>query len=78
MKAMLAVSERRDRHDRAAGNGEALRDADHGTPLSMPPWARWTLASVLAIALAGALYLIAVRGEALLVDLAKLGRVFCF
>lgn len=31
-----------------------------------------------AVLLAGALYLIAVRGEALIVDLGKLGRIFCF
>ena len=43
----------------------------------MPPAVRRTLLAVLAVVLAGALYLIAVRGGALLLDLAAL-RAFCF
>jgi len=43
----------------------------------MPPAVRRTLFAALAVVLAGALYLIAVRGEALLLDLAAL-RAFCF
>ncbi|HEX4894203.1 MAG TPA: hypothetical protein VFV47_13020 [Hyphomicrobiaceae bacterium] len=45
---------------------------------------RWTgprkaVAATVAVLLAGAAYLIAVRGEAILADLAKLGSsVFCF
>jgi hypothetical protein len=38
--------------------------------VAMPGAVRW-------IVLAGALYLVAVRGEALLLDLAKIGRIFC-
>jgi hypothetical protein len=45
----------------------------------MPGPVRALLFAVLAAVLAGALYLIAVRGEALLFDLTALSqRVFCF
>jgi hypothetical protein len=44
----------------------------------MPAGVRWALLGVLGALLAGALYLIAVRGEALLVDLSALSRIFCF
>jgi len=44
----------------------------------MPSAVRWSLAGVLGVLLAGALYLIVVRGDALMLDLSKLGRVFCF
>jgi hypothetical protein len=44
----------------------------------MPAGVRWALLGVLGALLAGALYLIAVRGEALLVDLSTLSRIFCF
>ena len=42
-------------------------------------WAARLLVGVLAAVLAGAAYLIAVRGEALLLDLAAFSqRIFCF
>jgi hypothetical protein len=45
----------------------------------MPPRIRLALVAAVAILLGGALYLIAVRGEALLADLSALSqRVFCF
>jgi hypothetical protein len=44
----------------------------------MPAGVRWALLGVLGALIAGALYLIAVRGEALLVDLSALSRIFCF
>jgi hypothetical protein len=44
----------------------------------MPARLRWGVVGVLGLLFAGALYLIAVRGEALLLDLSALGRVFCF
>lgn len=45
----------------------------------MPSGLRWGLMAALAVAFAGALFLIATRGEALLLDLSALGqRVFCF
>jgi len=44
----------------------------------MPPIARRLVVATLLIAMAAALYLIAARGDALLVDLATLSRVFCF
>jgi hypothetical protein len=45
----------------------------------MPPTVRRALYAVLGIVLAGALYLIAVRGEALLADLSAFSqRIFCF
>jgi hypothetical protein len=46
---------------------------------AMPPRIRLALVAAVAILLGGALYLIAVRGEALLADLSALSqRVFCF
>ncbi|NJO23819.1 MAG: hypothetical protein HC868_13950 [Sphingomonadales bacterium] len=45
----------------------------------MPGAARFAVLGVVGLALAGALYLIAVRGQALLVDLSALSqRIFCF
>jgi hypothetical protein len=45
----------------------------------MPRTVRWALGVGLAGLMSGALYLIVVRGEALLVDLAALGsRLWCF
>lgn len=43
----------------------------------MPGGVRWAVLGVLGLMFAGALYLIAVRGEALLLDLSALGRIFC-
>lgn len=46
---------------------------------SAPSWAKFAIGGVTLAAVAGAVYLIAVRGEALLVDLSALaGRVWCF
>jgi hypothetical protein len=46
---------------------------------AMPAGVRRALVAAVALLLAGALYLIAVRGEALLADLSALSqRVFCF
>ncbi len=45
----------------------------------MPAAVRRALFSVIGLVFAGALYLIAVRGQALLVDLSGLSqRIFCF
>jgi hypothetical protein len=45
----------------------------------MPAPLRYTVLGAVGLLFAGALYLIAVRGEALLVDLSALsGRIFCF
>lgn len=44
----------------------------------MPAGLRWSLLGGVGLLLTGALLLIAVRGEALLVDLQQLGRIFCF
>jgi hypothetical protein len=45
----------------------------------MPGGLRWGLIAAFSLVLAGALYLISVRGEALLLDLSAFGaRVFCF
>jgi hypothetical protein len=48
------------------------------TRASMPGHVRWTVFGAVGVALAGALYLFSVRGEALLLDLEALGRVLCF
>jgi hypothetical protein len=45
--------------------------------VAMPGAVRWIVLATLGLLLAGALYLVAVRGEALLLDLAKIGRIFC-
>ena len=53
------------------------RDADAAA--GMPALLRLGLAAGLGVLLAGAAYLIAVRGEALLLDLAAFSqRIFCF
>ncbi len=45
----------------------------------MPAGLRWAVLGAVGALLIGALYLIAVRGEALLVDLQGLSqRIFCF
>jgi hypothetical protein len=44
----------------------------------MPRRVRWAVLGAIGLALAGALYLVSVRGEALLLDLQTLGRAFCF
>ena len=45
----------------------------------MPGGLRWGLIAAFGLLVAGALYLISVRGEALLLDLSTFGaRVFCF
>ena len=59
------------------------RRAAHQTPVQaserMPRAVRLGLTVALGGLLAGAVYLVAVRGEALLVDLAALGeRLWCF
>ena len=43
----------------------------------MPGRVRWAVLGAIGLALAGALYLVSVRGEALLLDLQTLGRAFC-
>jgi len=45
---------------------------------SMPGAVRWAVLAAVGLVLAGALYLVSVRGEALLLDLSALGRIFCF
>jgi len=45
---------------------------------AMPAAVRRAVFAGVGLALAAALYLIAVRGDALLVDLSALGRIFCF
>jgi hypothetical protein len=60
---------------------EASGEASGATPgrQAMPAGLRRALAVAIALVLAGALYLIAVRGEALLADLSALSqRAFCF
>lgn len=47
-------------------------------PEPMPPRVRWAVIGAIGLALAGTLYLVSVRGEALLLDLKALGGVFCF
>ena len=51
--------------------------SERGATQLLPGGVRRALFAALGLVLAGALYLIAVRGEALLLDLAAL-RAFCF
>jgi hypothetical protein len=59
---------------------DGLRASGSGTDRQvMPSAVRLALLAGIAAVLAGALYLIAVRGEALLADLSGLSqRIFCF
>jgi hypothetical protein len=60
-------------------NAPKLADDRSGAKgLAMPAAARIGVIAAVLILMAGALCLILVRGDALLIDLAKLGRVFCF
>ena len=52
--------------------------ADQPTRGPMPGRVRWVVVGAIGLALAGAVYLIGVRGEALLLDLKAVGGVFCF
>jgi hypothetical protein len=46
---------------------------------TMPTAVRWAVFAAVGLVFAGALYLVSVRGEALLLDLSALGqRIFCF
>ena len=44
----------------------------------IPVRVRWAVIGAVGLALVGALYLVSVRGEALLLDLKVVGGVFCF
>jgi hypothetical protein len=55
-----------------------MRDVDAVRRERMPAAVRWALLGAVGALLVGALYLIAVRGQALLVDLQALSRIFCF
>jgi hypothetical protein len=58
-------------HSHSGSEQEAARQ-------SMPGSIRWAVLAAVGLVLAGALYLVSVRGEALLLDLSALGRIFCF
>jgi hypothetical protein len=45
---------------------------------SMPAGVRLVVLAAAGVVCLGALYLISVRSEALLLDLSTLGRIFCF
>jgi len=47
-------------------------------PERMPPAVRYALLATVGALLSGALFLIAVRGEALLLDLQSVARFLCF
>jgi hypothetical protein len=58
---------------------DARADSAERKAAAMPGGLRRGVIAALVLVLAGALYLISVRGEALLVDLSGLGApVFCF
>jgi hypothetical protein len=44
----------------------------------MPGRVRWAVIGAIGLVLAGTLYLLSVRGEALLLDLKALGGILCF
>lgn len=54
-------------------------DHDLGASAPAPGWAKFAGGVAVLAAVIGAVYLMAVRGEALLVDLSALaGRIWCF
>lgn len=54
-------------------------DHDLRAGTSAPAWVKFAVGGTTLAAVAGAIYLMAVRGEALLVDLSALaGRIWCF
>jgi hypothetical protein len=54
-------------------------DKDFAEATGRYSWIRWAAAVAVACLLGGAAYLVAMRGDALLVDLSALTRsVFCF
>jgi hypothetical protein len=58
---------------------ETRAEQGERTAAKMPGGLRWGLIAAFGVAFAGALYLISVRGQALLLDLSTFGaRVFCF
>ena len=60
-------------------NAQTHIDERKGGRTVMPGPLRASLFAALAVVMVGALYLISVRGEALLLDLSALsGRIFCF
>jgi hypothetical protein len=60
-------------------NAQTHIDERKGGRTVMPGALRASLFAALAVVMVGALYLISVRGEALLLDLSALsGRIFCF
>ncbi len=61
------MSGRRGAHNGPGGTGG----------IDMPARLKWPLFTAIALAVIGALYLIAVRGEALLLDLSRLAA-YCF
>jgi len=48
------------------------------TRTPMPGRVRWAVIGAIGLVLAGTLYLLSVRGEALLLDLKALGGILCF
>ena len=61
--------------DRADDRRNARGPADGS---AMPAAARFAVVVAVLAFMAGALYLILVRGDALLIDLGKVGRAFCY
>jgi hypothetical protein len=51
--------------------------AKSGALRAMPVALRIAVTAAVLLAMAGALYIIVARGDALLIELGKLGRVFC-
>ena len=77
-KAMIETD--RDNDVRLGGANGAASDgvpASAASVAAMPRHLGLALASLLGVLLAGALYLIAVRGPALLLDLSTMGGLFC-
>jgi hypothetical protein len=62
-----------------ATHGEHIELGREAARQAMPRWVRWAVLGTVGALLLGALYLIAVRGEAMLFDLTALSqRIFCF
>jgi hypothetical protein len=54
------------------------QSVERPTRTSMPGRVRWAVIGAIGLVLAGTLYLLSVRGEALLLDLKALGGILCF
>ncbi|MCH9806357.1 MAG: hypothetical protein K0U74_01370 [Alphaproteobacteria bacterium] len=61
----------------SAGDGDSSANSHDANSARAPAAVRYALFSVLGAVIAGALYLVAVRGDALLADLSAIAALIC-